>query len=289
MDAADLIKNISIDALKGTSIYDRLKRDIEAVRNYQEAVYVLANDPDESHLNILRIGTILSFSVIGKILQGKDPKNFSNEDWKDIADNVAEYGIKMDEQRYTEFVFNLFALYIDFSVDIHKETISEASAAEIKGLSADIRANTERLDNGTVTEPNYVDDCLWISFEAMIKLLAAYRTRGLCKEYAGFIQAIADISVQYGRYKLYQRELSVINGFLDGQRILDEELEKKYGAYLGELQDESNEFNNLIDHAFDTDFETMLKGSVEFARKSGVEDDRILDSRKRIDSFFMDN
>lgn len=288
MDVADLIKNISIETLQGTSIYDGLKEDLESVRKYQEAVCVLANNPDELQLNILRIGTILSFSVIGKILQGKNPKEFSSEDWKDIADNVADYGIKMDGQRYTEFVFNLFALYIDYSVDIHKETISDASVGEIKGLATDIRTNTDKLENGIITEPNYVDDCLWISFEAMIKLLAAYKTRGLCKEYAGFIQAVADISVQYGRYKLYQQELGIINGFLDGQKILDEELEKKYAIYLNELQDESAEFNNLIDSAFTPDFEMMLKGSVGLARKVGVDEERILASASQIDAYFLD-
>ncbi len=288
MDVADLIKNISIETLQGTSIYDRLKEDLESIRKYQEAVCVLVNNPYESNLNILRIGTILSFSIIGKIIQGKNPREFSKEDWKDVADNVADYGINMDGQRYTEFVFNLLALYIDYSVDLHKETISDSSVAEIKGLAAEIRTNTDKLENGSVTEPNYVDDCLWISFDAMIKLLAAYKTRGLCKEYAGFIQAVADISVQYGRYKLYQQELGIINGFLDGQKNLDEELEKKYAIYISELQDESDEFNNLLDSAFTPDFEMMLKGSVDLARKAGVDEERILASESQIGAYFLD-
>ena len=287
MDTIELLKKISIDSLQGTPIYDELKKDFDSVLKYQEAVCVLVNNPDESQINILRIGTILSFSVIGKILQGKNPKEFSKEDWKDVADNIADYGIKMDGQRYTEFVFNLFALYIDYSVDIHKETISEEIATEIKRLAAEIRANTEKLENGKITEPNYVDDCLWISFEAMIKLLAAYKTRGLCKEYAGFIQAVADISVQYGRYKLYQRELYLINSYLEGQEQLDEQLEIEYNQYIDALQIERDEFNMLIEHAFSDDFEGLLKNSVELAKKSGVEKDKILDSSEKIDFFFL--
>ena len=288
MDVDDLIKNISIETLQGTSIYDRLKEDLESIRKYQEAVCVLVNNPDESNLNILRIGTILSFSVIGKIIQGKNPREFSKEDWKDVADNIADYGIKMDGQRYTEFVFNLFALYIDYSVDLHKETISDSSMAEIKGLAAEIRENTDKLENGTVTEPNYVDDCLWISFEAMIKLLAAYKTRGLCKEYAGFIQAVADISIQYGRYKLYQHELGIVNEFLKGQNQLDKQLEHQYKEYLDNLQSESDQFKTLIDNAFNEDFRNILKNSVSLAVKAGVDEEKILDSRERIDAYFLD-
>lgn len=287
MDTIDLLKKISIDSLQGTPVYDELKKDFDSVLKYQEAVCILVNNPDESQINVLRIGTVLSFSVIGKILQGKNPKDFSKEDWKDVADNIADYGIKMDGQRYTEFVFNLFALYIDYSVDIPKETISEKSAAEIKRLAADLRANTDKLETGKVTEPNYVDDCLWISFEAMIKLLSAYKTRGLCEEYAGFIQAVADISVQYGRYKLYQRELSLINSYLEGQERLDEQLKTEYNQYIDALQTERDEFNMLIEHAFSDDFEGLLKNSVELAQKTGVDKDKILDSSESIDSFFL--
>ena len=287
MDVADLIKNISIETLQGTSIYDRLKEDLESIRKYQEAVCVLVNNPDESNLNILRIGTILSFSIIGKIIQGKNPREFSKEDWKDVADNVADYGIKMDGQRYTELVFTLFALYIDYSVDLHKETISDSSASEIKGLAAEIRTITDKLENGTVTEPNYVDDCLWISFEAMIKLLAAYKTQGLCKEYAGFIQAVADISVQYGRYRLYQHELYLLNGYLDSQKNLDEKLEFKYNKYIEDLEVESEMFDRLIKNAFSEDFDEMFKNSVVLAQRSGVSQEEILDSIDKIDAFFL--
>ena len=287
MEVVDLIKDIAVDTFKETSIYDGLKRDFESVQRYQESLQILTNTPEERGVNILRIGTILSFSVIGKILKGKRPKEFSAEDWRDVADNVAEYGVKMDGQKYTVFVFELLARYIDFSVEINKEVISEQSASEIKGLAADIRYKTQDLESGKITEPAYVDDCLWISFEAVIKLLAAYRTKGLCKEYAEFIQAVADISVQYGRFKLYQKELALINGYLEGQKQLDEQLAVEYQEYLQELKAESDQFNMLIEHAFCDDFDKLLRNSVELALNTGVDKEMILDSTEKIDSFFL--
>ncbi|MCR5738233.1 MAG: hypothetical protein K6G43_00275 [Lachnospiraceae bacterium] len=287
MNAPEIIQNIAIAQLNEMPIYDQVKKDLESIRNYQEALYVLANNPEDVDINVLRMGTVLAFRVIGKILGGKNPKDFTRDDWKDIADSVACRGVLEDEQTYTESVFDLFAAYIDYSVDVNKESISDKSAKEIKGLATEIRSQTDRLEKGEITEPYYVDECLWISFEAMIKLLAAYETKYLAKEYSEFIQAVADISVQYGRYKMYQRELALINGYLDGQKQLDDQLTAEYDRYLEDLKSESEEFNMLLDNAFSDDFESLLKNSADLARKAGVDKNQILDSKEKIDSFFL--
>ncbi len=287
MQIDDLVKNVAINTLKDSPIYESLQEDMEHIYKYQEALYHLASDPDGIDLKAVKIGTILSFSIVGKIIQGKNPKKFSPEDWKDVADKVADYAVIMDGQKYTEFVFNLFAVYIDMSVSLNENAIKETDAAEILGLATEIRDLTGRLDEGEITEPDYVDRCLWTSLEAMIKLLAAYKTKKLCEEYAFFIKAVADFSVQYGRYKLYEYELNLLNSYLEDQQKLDMELERKYNDYIEQLQEESDEFNNLIENAFSEDFEDMLKDSVSLARKAGVDEDKILNSKDKIDSFFM--
>ncbi len=291
MEVTDLIKDIAIDKLREMPIYEELKKDFEAVQKYQEAVCVLVNDRDETDFNILRIGTILAYSVTGKILRGKKPKELSKDDWKDIADKVVDYGIMRDGQDFTAFVFKRFARYIEVSVDIYKCVMPEEVAEEILGLAKDIWYRSDDLEAGLITEPQYVDDCLWTSFEAMIKLLAAYRTRNMREgreEYGVFLRAVADFSVQYTRYKMYERELSLVNMYLEGQKELDEELEKKYSIFIEDLQTESRAFDDLIDNAFSPDFEDRLRNSVMFAKKAGVDDSLILDSREKIDSFFTE-
>ena len=282
------IMHIAIGTLKDTPVYESLKKDIDSLYKYQEVLYVYAGNSDEAGLNTLKIGTILAFSIIGKIIQGKYPKTFDKDDWQDILDNVVDYGIMIDPQRYTEFVFELFAAYIDFSVEANKETVKGKSAEEIKAIAEEIRSMTNRLEKGKINEADYVDSCLWSSFEAMIKLLAVYSTKGVGEEYALFIQAVADFSVQYGRLALYRKELDLLNGYIEGQEKLDEELDAKYNAYLKELQAESSIFDDLITNAFSEDFDQRLRNSVDLAKNAGVSDDRILDSQEKIDSFFMD-
>ncbi len=288
MDYKEAIKDIGLEMLQEFPIATKLQKDAELILKYQEAIVILQNNPENMDMNILRIGTSLLVNIVQKKIQGKVPSEYTNEDWKTIANNVAQYGLIMDEQRYTEEVFKIFVRYIDFSVKVNSESIREDDAKDILGLSDEIRALNVDLENGQIREADYVDRCLWISFEAMIKLLAAYKTRNLCPEYADFIKAVADISVQYGRYRLYQKELDLLNGYLSAQAVLDETLESKYNVYIDELKKESSEFDILVENAFKPDFKDMLRNSVMLAQKAGVDQDKILDSNEKIDSFFMD-
>ena len=288
MALSDHIMDIAIETLKESPAIESLQNDIKSVRKYQEALYVYAGNPDEAGLNTLKIGTMLAFSIIGKVVQGKDPKNFEKDDWKDILDNVADYGILINPQRYTESVFELFAAYIDFSVKINEKSIGKTSAKEIRSVADEIRGLTKKLESGEIREADYVDRCMWSSFEAMIKLLAAYATSGMGSEYAQFIRAVADFSVQYGRLALYKKELDLLNEYLEEQEKLDEDLNAKYNEYLEELQAETDIFDSLIANAFSDDFEQRLKSSVDLARRAGVSEDKILDTEEKIDSFFME-
>jgi len=280
--------DIAIKTLKDNPAIISLKDDVDTVYKYQKALYVYASNPDEAGLNTLRAGSSLAFAIIGKMISGKDPKDFTKDDWKDILEITADHGVLIDPQKYTEDVFELFAVYIDVSVDINEKYVNGDSAKEIKGIAEEIRALTKRLEDGEIREADYVDRCLWSSFEAMIKLLAAYSTKGVGEEYAEFLRAVADFSVQYGRLALYQRELELLNGYLEGQARLDEELNAQYKAYKKALQDKTDVFNDLIANAFNESFEQRLKNSVSLARKSGVSEEKILDSQEKIDSFFMD-
>lgn len=287
MNIAELTKRIALKELRDIPVIEEIKVDLESLYKYQEALCVLLSDRENADLNILRIGTILVYSVIGKILHGKEPKDFDNDDWRDILDNVADYGVILDHRRHTELIFELFAVYIDYSVDINKVSIKGACAKEIKAIASEIRNMTKMLEENRISEPDYVDRCLWLSFEAMIKLLAAYKTKKVCPEYALFIQAVADFSIQYGRLTLYKKELELINSYLEAQEKLNNELGEKYRNYLTDLQNESDLFNDLLDNAFCDDFDQRLRNSVTLARKAGVSEEKILDTQEKIDNFFM--
>lgn len=289
MDKFD-IKTITLGYLLTTPLGENLVKLKSLYEKVQENIYAMAENDDPDKLKQLKMGTILTFAVIGKVIEGKDPKKFSKEDWKDIAEAVSEYAIKMDGRDYSAFVFSLYSRYIDGSANfLEGLNADENHVEEIRALAFDLQDKTDKLQNDEISETAYIEDCMWISLEAMIKLLSAWLgtiMKGL-PEYYELLHATAMFAFEYGRLKLWSKEQELLEEYIEKQYILDEELQAKLDAFNAELAEEAGIFNNLVDRAFDPDFREALMGSVELARAAGVEEDEILSSVEEIDEFFM--
>jgi len=290
MDKFD-IKTITLDYMLTTPLGEDLVKLKSLYEKVQENIYSMVENDDPDKLKQLKMGTILTFAVIGKVIDGKNPRKFSKEDWQDIAEAVSEYAIIMDGKDYSVFVFSLYSRYIDGSAN-YLEAINadEKQLEEIRALALDIQDKTEALKNDEISETAYIESCMWTSLEAMIKLLSAWLgtiMKGM-PEYYELLHAAAMFAFEYGRLKLWSKEQALLEEYIEKQYILDEELQAKLDAFNAELAEEADMFNNLVDMAFDPDFRAALMGSVELARVAGVDEDEILNSVEEIDEFFID-
>lgn len=285
-DLKKYVKDITIDYILQSPVGDELQNALQKIEKAQEVACVLTNDEDDT-LKLMKIGTTLSMNICYRMAKGQSPKDFGKEDWIDIASHVAEYGILRDPASYTVSVFDSYARYIDFCVEIQKGKIKEKYLNEVRELAAELREKTNQFENGNITEPDYVEESLWICFEAMVKLLSSYMTIAIKDEYSELFQAICDYIVQYGRCRMYAKEQALLQEYLDNQCILDERLQKEFDTYLQELSVEADEFNLLIGDAFSSDFRTTLHNTVEMALSAGVDKTQILDSIDKVDDFFM--
>lgn len=266
---------------------DKIKKAIEIYERLQENAYAVVTSEDSPELLKKKVGTILLFSVMEKINQGKSPNSFSTDDWKDVAEDISEYAVLMEGDKYSAFVFLQYANYIDASVEFCLNHISEDTKKQIASLAEELRSKTEDFRNGRAKEVDYVDDCLWISMEAMIKLLASYAERFAGEERGQFAQAVSGFSIAYARYVVCSKELERINGYFYKQQEVDSEIRKQLENCQSEIDEKSREFNLLLNHAFDEDFRIRLMNSARLAVVAGVSDDEVLDSMEKLDAFFM--
>ena len=220
----------------------------------------------------------------------------TNEDWKIIAEKVSQYAIMSDGQQYSVFIFTLYADYIDASADwLTGRSADEAavkamheSGACIKELAASIRYNTEQLQAGALSEVDYIEGCMWISLEAMIKLLSSFFTMKIPKEYADLILAASQLAFEYGRYVLYAKEQAILEKYIRNQYVLDEQLRREYEEYLKEVQFQAEKLQELVEDAFSVDIRQFLEQSAALAREAGVKEEELLQSVDDVDAFFMD-
>ena len=138
-----------------------------------------------------------------------------------------------------------------------------------------------------MTEADYIEECLWLSLEAMIKLLATSLSMVMGPELAQLTQAAAQLAFEYGRYVLFAREQAILSAYIQNQYILDEELQHQYDEFLRELQENAEQFQGLIDDAFSGKLRDSLMQSAALARAAGVQEEELLTSVDEIDDYFM--
>lgn len=287
MNIKDLTTGITIEYLQSTDIGEAINAGIETLQKAEETVSAMTSGTEDPSLTLLKVASALSVGVFKNMaVSGKMPKDFSRDEWAGIADEVVDIAILADGQVYTEMVFTTYARLIDLSVENWKKFLAPEALAEVSQISDSIRGLSDNLEKGRISEPDYVERCLWLCLEAMVKLLAAYKVIGLKNEYGQLFRAIADLSVQYVRLTMYEKERDLLDEYLQNQKVLDEELQAKYDAYITELTSRSVEFDKLLDDAFSPDFQNTLKASVSFAEAAGVPKEQILDSQQKIDDYF---
>ena len=283
----DLIKDIAVDELLQSPAGKWLEKAVETVSGVQRVLFAISENDDGKEMTLLRIGTVFQIFLIDTLASGKSPDKMKEKDWKDIADKVSQYAIYADGQSYTEFVFTLYADYIELSAKtLRAKKRSSEKTDEIRVIAEEIRNNTELLHNGELSEVDYVEKCLWSSLEAMIKCLSLSLTALIGPEYAQLAQATSQLAFEYGRYVLYAKEQALLQEYIENQYILDERLKTEFEVYLEEVRKNAERFQTLVEDAFSCDLHEALIQSAELARAAGAKEEELLTSIEEIDDYF---
>ena len=282
-----IIQDIAIDTLMRSPATEDLRKVMETIATAQENILAFAKSDNSTKFKLVKMATVFQIFLIDTLASGKKMKELTDEDWKAIASKVSQYAIMGSDEQYSEFVFTMYADYIDVSADSLQEIVSEQSVTAIKELADSIRYNCDQFREGELAEVDYIEGCLWISLEAMIKLLSCYLTAGFAEEFSYFAQAVSQLAFEYGRLALFPKEQALLKAYIENQYCLDEKLEEQWKQYINELQVYSENFQELIDAAFTTNIHDALVNSAALARAAGVKEEEILSSTEDIDDFFM--
>lgn len=279
-----------LDLLLSDDASEKLHHLLDTITTVRQGAYNLTVSKDGVQVNLLRIGSVFQIFLVDTLASGKKPSDLTKEDWAAIAEKVGHYAVPEDGQTYSKFVFTLYADYIALSVEKLREyiiPIDEKQAAAITEIADTIRKNSQDLEEGSITEAAYVESCLWLSLEGMMKLLASWITAPFAREYANLVQSAAQLAFEYGRYVLFSKEQALLARYIANQHKLDEQLEKDYAEYLQQVQLQATHFQELIDGAFSSDLHESLLQSAALAREAGVQEDDLLSSVEDIDAFFL--
>lgn len=231
---------------------EKLQQALQLIQTLQKHLAAMSEKEEAASVTGAKVATVLTLAVLKKIASGKSPSSFDTEDWKELGHAVSEYGILLDGEQYSIFVFQLYEKYIRASAEMIARLASPETVKAIMKLADELHSKETLFRSGALSEVAYTEDCLWISLEAMIKLIASAASMFCGQQATEFAQALASCAFEYGRLMLYRKEQALVTQFIESQHRLDEELEKQYAAYLSELEAQSKAPQKILCKRFST-------------------------------------
>lgn len=281
-----------VDGLNSNSLVAVLRKQnntfakaLDLIEKYLPAAENLLDQdiPDVS----IKTATIFLIGLWSKVRQGGSAAELTKDDMNSALGAAFDQAVAIDPKDYTLFVFDLYKKSIAFAIPPMGLNASPSAINRLKEIVALMEESAEALESGAMPEAKFIEENLWLSLEAVFLVLTdRMNFLRISEERRELAEAVEALVFQKIRFRVYDREVAAVNECLEYQAKLDQELTEQVNAYIDALRDELDEFDALVDKAFDpTDFRVAFAGSAELAEFLGAEE--ILKTQRDVDDYFM--
>lgn len=228
---------------------------------------------------VIEGGTAFVLAMVAKSREGKRLREFSQQDWLDIAGETGFSFVKGGVRGVS--IYSLTNL----------TATSAAVASSIVTAAFGIAEQANKLRRGEIDELEFIENSELVALEASVSALSSFVGQALIP--VPVLGAVVGNTVGTIMYKavasfLSKREAELIERYLGEQRVLDEQLAAEYQVLIEKLDQGISDYLELLERAFSPDVHVALIGSVELARGFGVPPDEILDSEEKVLAYFLD-
>ena len=235
----------------------------------------------------IRAATMFLIGLWSKLKQGDSVSDLTKDEWNNILGDAYEQAAVIDPKDYSLRVFDLYRKSIEFAIEPMRFNASPAAVKRLEEIVSLMGGYAMDLEEGAMPEAKYIEENLWLSLEAVFTVMTdRLNFRLIPEERRDLAEAVGALAFQKLRLSIYEKELDAINECLDQQSQLDQKLTEQVNAYIDALRDELDEFDALVEKAFDTaDFQSAFRGSIDLAKLIGTEE--ILQTQQDIDDYFL--
>lgn len=221
----------------------------------------------------------LCMAIIEKKKDGRKLNEFSEEDWKDIADSTGKGTLKGGVRGASIYTLTNF-------------TATPATVASaIVTASFGIAEQAHQLKQGRVDEQRFIENSEMLCLDASVSALSSFAGQVLIPiPVLGAVlgNTVGIMMYQIAKDSLATREQKIFEEYLNSVYQANLELQEQYQKFVSEICKDTQIFMELLDRAFAPDICLAFEGSVDLAKSCGVPVDEILDSKEKITSYFMD-
>ena len=280
-----------LDDLNSNSIVAVLRKQSksfdEALNIIEKLLPVAEQVLDQDAVEVsIRAATMFLIALWSRVRQGESIGALSNKDWKEVLGMVYDKAVNIDPRDYSLLVFNTYRWSIGFAIEPMRINASPDVINRLEEIVALMDAYAEDLTTGEMDEVAFIEENMWLSLEAIFLVMTDRMNRLLPEARRELAEAVGALVFQKFRYSHYEKELAAIDACLEYQEELDQRLTEQVNAYLDALKNELDQFDILVEKAFNTsDFQLAFRGSIELAESMGAEG--ILQTQQEIDDYFI--
>lgn len=223
--------------------------------------------------------TTFVLAVVEKRRQGKKLKEFTSEDWVDIAGDTGFGFVKGGVRGVSIYSLTNFT------------ATSAAVASSVVTAAFGIAEQANRLRLGEIDELEFIENAELVSLEAAVSALSSFVGQALIPvPVLGAVigNTVGTVMYQAVASSLSKREAALIERYLNEQRVLDAQLTAEYQKLIEKLEASTSRYLGVLERAFSPEVEVALLGSIELALELGVASEDVLDSEEKVLAYFLD-
>lgn len=223
-------------------------------------------------------GITFAVKVWEKRKAGTKIHDFTKEDWKDVGFDTLVGTGKGAVRGGTVFVMTNYS------------PVPSPLASAMMTATFGVAAQARKLQNGTISEEDFIENCEVICLEIAVSALSSMLGDVLIPiPVLGTIIGNAAGMFMYEISKGYlsATEEKLISGYRCECEKYIQQLEVEYQALVIQIDEEVSMVNSLLELAFDGPENQRLEASVAVAISAGVQKENLLKNRAERDAFFI--
>lgn len=224
-------------------------------------------------------GMSFAMAVAEKIREGKDLRDFTPEDWEDIAKASGTGALEGGIRGASIYALTNFT------------ATPGAVASSLCTASFGVAEQAHKFRNEEIDEIELIRASEIVCLDAAVSALSSAIGQAIIPiPVLGAVigNTVGTVIYQAAKDNLSDYEQRVLAEYDEQQKRLDEELNAEYEQLLVQIRTDMAEYISLLETAFHPDPALALEGSIELANALGVPQSEILDTTEKMDSYFLD-
>ena len=247
---------------------------------YQESKPTLAEGAKATAVAAgVEAATTFVMGIAKKRRSGKRFADFTEEDWKEIAAETGIGAVKGGIRGTSVYVLSNFT------------ATPSAVANALLTASFSIAEQANQFRTGKIDEALFIENSEMVCLDAAVSAASSLIGQSLIPvPVVGAVigNAVGTMVYKIAKDNLSAKEQVIIHEYFMEITRLSADLERQYGGLISDLTSDLTVYYEVLERAFSVDPRLAVMGSIELGRQMGVPAEEILDTKAKIDSYFLD-